>query len=481
MLHILGESLFYINIIFALIVIFFERKRPMYTLLWITLLLLTSYLGFLAYLFFGLKFYKKRKVTKFYSRTFFKELYQTDGYKLKLVEKRNQMINYINNTVGSKVTYYNNVFFYKEGNSFFKDMLEDIKNAKESINMEFFIFSDDEFGKIIYDELEKKSLEGVSVKIIVDGVGTRCLTRARKKSLKKNNIELKVFFPSTFPFIKIGNIRANYRDHRKICIIDSLISYTGGFNIGKEYIGKGKLGSWRDTGARIEGEASIDIEREFYINWSFLQKKHLDYAETDKILRKKINKVHENLKKYDVNGVQLVSSGPNYETRTIRDCYIRMIMEAKRSIYIETPYFVPDDFLLDCLRMALKSGVEVKIIIPFYPDHPFVQWANQNFSIEMLKEGAEVYKYKEGFLHSKLLIIDNEILSFGSANFDYRSLYQNFEMNCIVYDIELIGYLREVFFEDISKSIRLTKDRINNRGKIEKIKEAICRLMSPII
>lgn len=481
MMHILGESLFYINIIFTLIVIFFERKRPMYTLFWITLLLLTSYVGFLAYLFFGLKFYKKRKVMKFYSRTFFKELYKTEGYKLKLVEKRNQMINYINNTVGSKVTYYNNVFFYKEGNSFFKDMLQDIKNAKESINMEYFIFNDDDFGKEIYDELEKKSLEGIDIKIIVDGVGTRCLLKIRKKSLEKNNIKLKVFFPSSFPFIKIGNLRANYRDHRKICVIDSLISYTGGFNIGKEYIGKGKLGKWRDTGARIEGEASIDIEREFYINWSFLHKKHLDYVETDKILRRKINKVHENLKSYNVNGIQLVSSGPNYETRTIRDCYIRMIMEAKRSIYIETPYFVPDDLLLDCLRMALKSGVEVKIIIPFHPDHPFVQWANQNFSIELLEEGAEIYKYKEGFLHSKFLIIDNEILSFGSANFDYRSLYQNFEMNCIVYDIELIGYLREIFFEDISKSIRLTKDMINNRGKIEKVKEAICRLMSPVI
>ncbi len=542
-------------LVFALIVLFLERKRPMYTLFWITLLLLTSYLGFLAYLFFGLKFYKRRKVKKFYSRTFFKELYKSDNYKVKLVEKRNQLTNYISTTIGNKVTYYNTVCFFKEGNSFFEGMLRDIENAKETINMEYYIFSDDKLGGKFYDLLEKKSKEGVKIKIIVDGIGTRKLKRARKKSLKikiivdgigtrklkrarkkslkESGVELKVFFPSNFPLIKIGNIRANYRDHRKICVIDSLIAYTGGFNIGDEYIGNsdfGKwrdtgariegeasvdidrkicvidsliaytggfnigdeyignsdFGKWRDTGARIEGEASVDIEREFYIMWSFLQKKHLDYVETDKVLRKKVDIIYENFKKYDVNAVQLISSGPNYENRTIRDSYIKMIMEAKRSIYIESPYFVPDDLLLDCLRIALASGIEVKIIIPDLlldclrialasgievkiiipdkPDHPFVYWANQNFSIELFERGAEIYKYNGGFLHSKMLIIDNEIASFGSSNFDYRSLYQNFEINYMIYDIELIGYLRQLFFEDLSNSEAITKMMVKERG-----------------
>ena len=166
MLAILKDSVFFINIVFALIVLFLERKRPMYTLFWITLLLLTSYLGFLAYLFFGLKFYKRRKVKKFYSRTFFKELYKSDNYKIKLVEKRNQLTNYISTTIGNKVTYYNTVCFFKEGNSFFEGMLKDIENAKETINMEYYIFSDDELGGKFYDLLEKKSKEGVKIKII---------------------------------------------------------------------------------------------------------------------------------------------------------------------------------------------------------------------------------------------------------------------------------------------------------------------------
>ena len=481
MLSILKSSVFFINFIFALVVLFFERKRPMYTLFWITLLLLTSYFGFLAYLFFGLKFYKKRKVMKFYSRTFFKELYKTNNYKIRLVEKRNQLTNYISSTVGNKVTYYNIVHFFKEGNLFFENMLRDIENAKESINMEYYIFNDDELGERFYNLLEKKAKEGLTIKIIVDGIGTRKLKRSRKNSLKKSGIKLEVFFPSHFPFMKFGNIRANYRDHRKICTIDSLIGYTGGFNIGNEYIGKSNFGYWRDTGARIEGEAVIDIEREFYIIWSFLQKKHIDYTMTDKNLRKKMEIIHKNLQKYNVNAIQLISSGPNYENRTIRDSYMKMIMEAKRSIYIETPYFVPDDLLLDCLRIALAAGVEVKIIIPSKPDHPFVYWANQSFSVELIERGAEIYKYDKGFLHSKFLIIDNEIASFGSANFDYRSLYQNFEMNYMVYDIELIGYLRQLFFEDMSESKIITKSKIAERGFLEKTKESISRLMSPII
>lgn len=481
MLSILKNSVFFINFIFALIVLFFERKRPMYTLFWITLLLLTSYLGFLAYLFFGLKFYKKRKVMKFYSRTFFKELYKTNNYKIKLVEKRNQLTNYINSTVGNKVTYYNTVHFFKEGNSFFENMLKDIENAKESINMEYYIFNDDEFGEKFYNLLEKKAKEGLTIKIIVDGIGTRKLKKSRRKSLAESGIELKVFFPSNFPFVKIGNIRANYRDHRKICTIDSLIGYTGGFNIGNEYIGQSHFGHWRDTGAKIEGEAVIDIEREFYIIWSFLQNKNFDYSTIDKNLRKKMNIVHENLKNYNVNAIQLISSGPNYENRTIRDTYLKMIMEAKRSIYIETPYFVPDDLLLDCLRIALAAGIEVKIIIPIEPDHPFVYWANQSFAIELVERGAEIYRYKGGFLHSKFLIIDNMIASFGSANFDYRSLYQNFEMNYMVYDMELIGYLRQLFFEDLAESEIITKSMIAERGFVAKTKESISRLMSPII
>ena len=180
--HLLGDYIFIANIILASVVLFFERKRPVYTLFWITILLLTSYLGFIAYLFFGMKFYKKRNTEKFYTRNFFRQIYKENHFKVQLVEKRGKLINYITKSVGNKVTFLNNVYFFKEGNSFFSRMIEDIRNAKETINMEYYIFSDDEFGGIIYDELILKAKEGVEIKIIKDGIG--------KKNYKKKNKEI---------------------------------------------------------------------------------------------------------------------------------------------------------------------------------------------------------------------------------------------------------------------------------------------------
>ena len=478
--HLLGDYIFVANIFLASVVLFFERKRPVYTLFWITILLLTSYFGFIAYLFFGMKFYKKRNTEKFYTRNFLRQIYKENHYKVQLVEKRTKLVSYIVKSVGNKVTYLNNVYFFKEGNSFFQRMIEDIRNAKETINMEYYIFSDDEFGSGIYDELILKAQEGVKIKIIIDGIGTKILKRKRIKQLEKVGIKVKTFFPSHFPFFRFGNLRANYRDHRKMCIIDSLILYTGGFNIGNEYIGKGKLGNWRDTGARINGEIAVDADREFYISWNFVHK-GVNLRDIDKQLRSKVNNIEERKEKFHINAMQIVSSGPNYQTRTIRDCFMNLIMSAKRSIYIETPYFVPDDLLLDCLRIAIMSGVEVKIIVPYIGDHPFVYWANQGFIVELLEMGAEVYRYTDGFFHSKLIIIDNEVASFGSANFDYRSLYQNFEINFNVYDLELVGHLRQIFFEDISKSVSLDYKVMKERNVSEKIKESICRLISPVI
>ncbi len=478
--HLLGDYIFVANIFLASVVLFFERKRPVYTLFWITILLLTSYFGFIAYLFFGMKFYKKRNTEKFYTRNFLRQIYKENHYKVQLVEKRTKLVSYIVKSVGNKVTYLNNVYFFKEGNSFFQRMIEDIRNAKETINMEYYIFSDDEFGSGIYDELILKAQEGVKIKIIIDGIGTKILKRKRIKQLEKVGIKVKTFFPSHFPFFRFGNLRANYRDHRKMCIIDSLILYTGGFNIGNEYIGKGKFGNWRDTGARINGEIAVDADREFYISWNFVHK-GVNLRDIDRQLRSKVNNIEERKEKFHINAMQIVSSGPNYQTRTIRDCFMNLIMSAKRSIYIETPYFVPDDLLLDCLRIAIMSGVEVKIIVPYIGDHPFVYWANQGFIVELLEMGAEVYRYTDGFFHSKLIIIDNEVASFGSANFDYRSLYQNFEINFNVYDLELVGHLRQIFFEDISKSVSLDYKVMKERNVSEKIKESICRLISPVI
>lgn len=478
--HLLSDYIFVANIILASIVLFFERKNPVNTLFWIVILLLTSYIGFITYLFFGIRFYKKRNTKKFYSRNFLREVYKKNHYKVQLVEKRDKLIGYIGNTTGNRVTYLNNTYFFKEGEPFFNQMFKDIEEAKETIHMEYYIFNDDDFGSQIYNLLISKAKKGVKVKIIIDGIGTKILSRKRRKQLKENGIEIGIFFPSYFPIFKFINLRANYRDHRKLCIIDSLILFSGGFNIGKEYIGKGKFGNWRDTGARIKGEIAVDADREFLISWNFVEKQN-KFDNIEKKLKEKINYIDTQKENYHINAMQIVSSGPNYETRVVRDTFANIISNAKRSIYIETPYFIPDEIILNTLKTAILSGIEVKIIIPNIPDHPFIYWANQGFILELLEIGAEIYKFMNGFFHSKFIIVDDEIASFGSSNFDYRSLYQNFEINFNVYDLELVGYLKQIFFEDISKSKNLNYDIMKKRKILEKVKESISRLLSPVM
>ncbi|MGL4687314.1 MAG: cardiolipin synthase, partial [Fusobacteriaceae bacterium] len=295
------------------------------------------------------------------------------------------------------------------------------------------------------------------------------------KEFKKSGIEVEVFFPSFFHFLKIANLRANYRDHKKITIIDGRIGYIGGFNIANEYLGRGKLGKWRDTALRIQGEVIHEIEREFFMSWNFAKKGTKDNMDIPKPLA--VNKYKKTL----VNSAQLVSSGPHFQLRTARDNFLRMIMEAKKTIYIQTPYFIPDDTIIDALKVASISGVNIKIIIPDKPDHFFVYWVNHSFAWELFEYDISFYRYKEGFIHSKVLIVDDEVATVGTVNFDYRSFYQNFEININLYGGNKIKELRNNFIQDLRVSEKLTNFEYSKRGNLSKFKESLFRLLAPML
>ncbi|MGL5798170.1 MAG: phospholipase D-like domain-containing protein, partial [Cetobacterium sp.] len=307
-------------------------------------------------------------------------------------------------------------------------------------------------------------------KIIVDGAGTRGVSRKRLKELRCNGVIIEIFFPSYFPFLKIGNLRANYRDHRKITLIDNEVCFSGGMNIGKDYIGKGKLGKWQDIGFSIKGESIIDYLHEFERSWKFLEKDTTDIFENRISIEKN----------YEITPIQIVSSGPNYEFHTIKDTILNLIIKAEKTIHIETPYFIPDEPILEALKGALMSGINVKIIIPSIPDHAFVYWANQYFYGELIELGAEIYKYKEGFIHSKLLIVDSEIAFLGTANFDYRSMYQNFEINMLILGKNIVQ-LENRIDVDILNSEKVNLEEYLNRGKKDRVLESISKLIAPIL
>ncbi len=466
----LKDYLVFINIIFAVIIIFFERKRPVFTLFWITILLLTSYFGFVMYLFFGVSFKKRRALAKYYLKSSHEDLKKINKKSMVSIKKWIGLSRYLDGVLLGKMTHNNSFIFYRKNEYFFSSLTRAIKNAKKYIYMEYYIFDDDEVGRPIYDLLLERAKDGVEIKIILDGAGTRGVSKKRIETLKKAGIMIEIFFPSYFPFIKIGNLRANYRDHRKITLVDNEICFSGGLNIGKDYLGKGRLGKWQDIGFSIKGEAIIDYLHEFERSWKFLKKDTTDVFENPTLQKKE----------YQLTPIQIVSSGPNYEFHTIKDTILSLIIKAEKSIHIETPYFIPDEPILEALKGALISGVKVKIVIPNKGDHAFVYWANQYFYGELIELGAEIYKYKEGFIHSKLIIVDGEIALLGTANFDYRSMYQNFEINLLILGSSIIE-LENRMKLDILESKRVSIEEYRERGKKDRVLESISKLLAPLL
>ncbi len=269
------------------------------------------------------------------------------------------------------------------------------------------------------------------------------------------------------------NLRLNYRNHRKLVIIDGETGYVGGFNVGDEYLGLNpKFGYWRDTHLRLQGTAVHAIQTRFILDWNQASHHHtLTYVP---------NHFPECEPKGNV-GMQIVTSGPDSEWEQIKNGYIKMISTAKRSILIQTPYFIPDSSLLDALRIACLSGIDVKIMIPNKPDHAFVYWATLSYIGDLLKAGASVYIYDNGFIHAKTIVVDDETASVGTANIDVRSFRLNFEVNAFIYDVTIAKKLISSFKEDLLVSRKYTYEEYQERSLWIRIKESISRLLSPIL
>jgi len=265
----------------------------------------------------------------------------------------------------------------------------------------------------------------------------------------------------------------NFRNHRKMVIIDGKIGYLGGFNVGDEYLGlNSKFGYWRDTHLRIRGMAVYAMQTRFILDWNQASHHHdLSYMP---------NLYPENVSHGNVD-IQIVTSGPDSQFEHIKNGYIKMILSAKKSIYIQTPYFIPDASLLDALRIACLTGVEVNMMIPDKPDHLFVYWATLSYIGELLKVGAKVYLYNNGFIHAKTIVVDEEISSVGTANIDFRSFKLNFEVNAFLYDAGISKKLTDIFKEDMKVSVLLTPEEYQRRSFKVRFKESISRLLSPIL
>jgi len=364
----------------------------------------------------------------------------------------------------------NQIQVYTDGNDKFNALLDAIKNAKQHIHLEYFFIGNDELGKKIVAALAEKAKTGAEVRLLYDGLGCAKLPRKFFKELTDAGGKVAGFFERKIPLINIRvSYKHNYRDHRKIVVIDGTTGFVGGFNIGDEYLGKGPLGYWRDTHVKINGHAVGMLQVRFFQDWGFAAKELLDYEP------KYFPKEHE------VTGgaaVQIVSCGPDTQWEPIKKGFIALINSATESIYIQSPYFVLDESVMEALKIAALTGVDVRVMIPCKPDHPFVYWTSYANIGELLDAGARAYTYDNGFIHSKTVVVDGLASSVGTANWDVRSFRLNFETNAFIYNREISEVLKNAFENDINQCTEITQQLYAERSTVIKIKESISRLFS---
>lgn len=466
----------FINIVLGISIVFLERKNAPSAWAWLMVLLFVPIVGFLLYLIFG-KPISNSKIFVWDTKTRLGLKAAVQG-QLREIEKNELTYNdhdmksyesliYLNLRTDSALFSQNNaVDILVDGQEKFDRLMQDLRRAKDHIHLIYYIVRHDHLGTQIADILIKKANEGVTVRFLYDAMGSRRLSKKYVKRLRQAGVQVEEFFPAKFI-----NFKINYRNHRKLAIIDGKVGYIGGFNIGDEYLGKDrKFGYWRDTHLRVRGSAVESMQTRFILDWN--------QASKDEILFE--DRYYQSERAGDA-GMQIVSSGPDQDLEQIKNGYIKMIMEAKESIYIQTPYFIPDESLRDALKIAALSGIDVKVMIPNKPDHPFVYWATLSYSGELLKSGGEVYIYQNGFLHAKTLIVDGKIASVGTANIDVRSFRLNFEVNAFIYDKKITEELVQAFNDDIRRSTQMTKKLYEKRSIGIRIKESISRLLSPVL
>lgn len=467
-----------INTLLAFSIVFLEYQTTRSSWAWILVLFLIPYLGFILYLMLGRPIYRE-KIFPFsdeekisYQESLLK---QATPYEIskeeQIIYKYRNLIELNYETDKAFLSKKNKIKIITDGKEKFELLFEDIKKAKNYIYIQYYILKKDGIGKQLFNLLEQKLKEGVKVYILYDDIGSRKLSISSLGKLTKNNAKIKSFFKSKLPLI---NFRMNYRNHRKIVVIDGEIAYTGGFNVGDEYLGLDKkFGYWRDTHLRIEGEAVVSLEFRFIDDWNSQSSK-----KTEQI---KLEEDHAAIPVDNYLPIQMVASGPDSKLEKIKYGYLHMISRAKKYIYIQSPYFIPDESVMDALKMAILSGIDVRIMVPNKPDHMFVYWATYSFIGELASLGAKTYIYENGFIHTKMIIIDDEVTSLGSANFDYRSFKLNFELNAFMYDYKTTKAFRKIFLEDVKKSTLVSYSKYQQRSLIIRIKEAFARLISPIL
>lgn len=467
----------YVLALIAIIVILFKNINPTKTLTYILVLVFFPFLGLLVYYFFGQE-YRKNKIfdrKNVLNKSIIKKL--SEDFTLnekdiakfdKILDDKMKLVRLLYNSENTPLTKHNEVRILLNGKEKFKALFADLKNAKHHIHLEYYILKDDIIGNELIDIICEKAKNGVKVRLSFDDVGSKISSRGKRK-LKESGVDFYAFMPVLFPGFT-GKL--NYRNHRKIVVIDGEIGYVGGINVSDNYVNyKNGESFWRDTHLRIVGEAVKPLQVHFLMTWDFVSNSNIT-----------INKQlfpPSTVKKE--TAVQISASGPDTNWANIMEAIFVAINQADDYIYITTPYFIPNDQIITALQVSAKSGVDVRLIIPKTSDSWTAKYATNSYLEKLLEAKVKVYRYCNGFIHAKTIVVDDIFSTIGTANLDYRSFNINFEINALIYNTETSIELKNQFFDDLKECEQLDLESWIERSNFNKLKESYSRLWSPLL
>jgi cardiolipin synthase len=457
-------------------VIFLENRDPTKTISWLLILGALPVLGALLYILFG-RVVRKHRLSRH------KQVRQEKTEEILMdrqvrpsaedvdqagdIPMNKKLARLLLKDADAPLTLNNRSEVLTNGKKTFRALFSELEKAKDHIHLEYYIFHNDAIGRDILNLLMRKSSEGVKVRVLVDGLGNRSLEK-RFGELRKAGVEMAGFYPVRFPFF---SRRLNLRNHRKIVVIDGRVGFLGGLNVGDEYLSRNKkIGFWRDTFLKLEGDSVNFLQTVFLNDWNV--------------------GTHE-----DINGplyypqplqlgsqlTQIAATGPDSDWGSMLQIFFVALTSAEKTIYIETPYFIPDEGSVMALKTAALSGLDVRIILQGVPDHKITYWASHSYVEELLESGVRIYRYQKGILHAKVLILDGEIGVVGSTNFDIRSFSLNFEISAFIYECAFAHRLEQDFHQDLADSEELVLEEYKLRPLSNRIKESSARLFSPLL
>ena len=472
-------ALYFLTVASVVFNVILENRNPVRTLAWIIVLVTIPLIGFVFYLYFGVN-YRKNKMFSMkglgdmkwlqYMSEDQKQLLQKSEFlkRRESVEVKKLMTLLLNNSK-ALLTRYNQVEILNNGEETFPALFKALLQARKFIHLEYYIIAEGSLATRLKEILLQKAAEGVEVRVIYDDVGSWSLSKSYLRELREAGIQIFPFLPVRFHHF--AN-KANYRNHRKIAVIDGEVGFVGGLNIADRYMdGVAEIGVWRDTHLRVVGEVVTSLQVIFLIDWYFVRRELLlDKDEYLPYVRTEGNVV-----------VQAVTSGPDSDWASIQQAYFTLINMAKKYVFISTPYFMPGETTLNCLKTAAMSGVDVRSLLPHKSDSWLTHWCTRSFAEELLEAGVRIYWYQKGINHSKVIVVDGIVASVGTANMDLRSFEQNFEVSLIIYDREVVKRLAADFIEDLKVSSEGTIQRWKFRPKRNKVRESIARLFAPVL